>query len=87
MGQSNRSPASVAVGHSDVGSPNQEFTIQDIVSAGKNHLEKPFSPSHTNQILVSLIEHGLIYKNRFGKYSFAVPLLGEFITRAYPPNE
>ncbi len=35
----------------------------------------------TVQMLVSLTEHGLIYKNRYGKYSFAVPLMGQFIRR------
>ena len=39
-------------------------------------------------MLVSLAAQGLIYKNRFGKYSFAVPLLGNFILRTYePPND
>jgi hypothetical protein len=32
-------------------------------------------------MLASLSESGLIYKNRHGKYSFAVPLLGDFIKR------
>ena len=32
-------------------------------------------------MLVSLAEAGLIYKNRYSKYSFAVPLLGDFIVR------
>jgi len=42
-------------------------------------LPKPFSASHANQMLASLAERGMIYKNRIGKYSFAVPLLGRFI--------
>jgi hypothetical protein len=32
-------------------------------------------------MLASLAERGMIYKNRVGKYSFAVPLLGRFIRR------
>jgi hypothetical protein len=64
---------------------DEEFTIQDIVERCKETLPKPFSPSHANQMLVSLGEQGLIYKNRFGKYSFAVPLLGKFILRTYEP--
>ncbi len=68
--------------------PDDEFTIQELVAEAKLLLAKPFSPSHTNQMLVSLAEQGLIYKSRTGKYSFAVPLLGEFILRTYdPPNE
>lgn len=67
---------------------DEEFTIQELVKLGKQMLTKPFSPSHTNQMLASLAEQGLVYKNRFGKYSFAVPLLGDFIVRTYdPPTE
>jgi len=62
----------------------EEFTIQDLVEHTKSKLSKPFSSSHTNQMLASLAQQGLIYKNRFGKYSFAVPLLGDFILRTYP---
>ncbi len=65
---------------------DEEFTIQEVVARGKDMLKKPFSPSHANQILVSLGEQGLVYKNRFGKYSLAVPLLGKFILRTYDPR-
>lgn len=69
--------------HSD-----DQFTILELVELGKKLLTKTFSPSHANQMLVSLSERGMIYKNRLGKYSFAVPLLGRFILRTYePPNE
>jgi hypothetical protein len=67
---------------------DEEFTIQELSSRSKVLLPKGFSPSHASQMLVSLAEQGLIYKNRFGKYSFAVPLLGSFILRTYdPPDE
>jgi len=46
-------------------------------------LPKPFSPSNANQMLAGLAERGMIYKNRTGRYSFAVPLLGRFILRVY----
>src|SRR5207253_2439340 len=62
--------------------PEDEFTIQEIVELGKLLLPKGFSPSHVSQMLASLSEQGLIYRNRFGKYSFAVPLLGNFILRS-----
>lgn len=62
---------------------DEEFTIQELVERAKQLLAKPFSPSHANQMLVSLAERGMIYKNRFGRYSFAVPLLGRFILRTY----
>lgn len=58
----------------------EEFTVHDVVEASKS-LAKPFSASHVNQMLVALGNAGLVYKNRHGKYSFAVPLLGEFILR------
>jgi hypothetical protein len=68
--------------------PDDEFTIQELVEMGRRVLAKPFSPSHANQMLASLAERGMIYKNRLGKYSFAVPLLGRFIVRTYElPNE
>ena len=62
---------------------DSEFTVQELVEneANKKGLTKPFSGSHANQMLVALCEAGLVYKNRHGKYSFAVPLLAEFIKR------
>jgi hypothetical protein len=62
--------------------PGSEFTVQEVVEATANKdLAKPFSGSHVNQLLGALSEAGLVYKNRHGKYSFAVPLLGDFIHR------
>jgi hypothetical protein len=59
-----------------------EFTVQDVTEHRANQdLVKPFGSSHINQILATLSEVGLVYKNRHGKYSFAVPLLGQFIRR------
>lgn len=62
--------------HSD-----SEFTVQEIVEKSPQVLKKPFSASHANQMLTSLAEAGLAYRNRHGKYLFAVPLLGKFILR------
>jgi hypothetical protein len=64
---------------------DEEFTIQELTTVAKQLLTKAFSPSHANQMLASLGERGMIYKNRLGKYSFAVPLLGRFIARTYQP--
>jgi len=64
---------------------DEEFTIRELTEAAKGLLVKAFSPSHANQILASLAERGMIYKNRQGKYSFAVPLLGRFIVRTFQP--
>lgn len=60
---------------------DDEFTVQAVVEESKRALDKPFSSSHVNQMLVALASQGLVYKNRHGKYSFAVPLLGQFISR------
>lgn len=62
-------------------SSEQEFTVQAITELSKTILIKPFSNSHINQMLNTLMDNGLIYKNRYGKYSFAVPLLNRFIRR------
>ncbi len=60
---------------------DDEFTVQEAVEVSQKMLSKPFSNSHVHQILVALSEQGLIFKNRHGKYSFAVPLMGKFIFR------
>ena len=60
---------------------DDEFTVRETVEISDKLLEKPFSNSHANQMLATLCAHGLVFKNRHGKYSFAVPLLGRFIIR------
>lgn len=60
---------------------DREFSAHEVVQKSKELLDKPFSPSHVSQMFVSLSDAGLVYKNRHGKYSFAVPLLGQFILR------
>ena len=60
---------------------DQEFTVQELFEKSRAILEKPFSSSHINQMLSALTNSGLVYKNRHGKYSFAVPLFGRFIRR------
>ena len=60
---------------------DDEFTVQEIVEKSRELPGKPFSSSHTNQMLAALSTQGLVYKNRHGKYSFAVPLLGRYILR------
>ena len=60
---------------------DEEFTVQEIVEKSKEMLEKAFGSSHVNQMLAALTKQGLVFKNRHGRYSFAVPLLGRFIQR------
>lgn len=60
---------------------DSEFTVQEVADLSKSLLNKPFSRSHVSQMLASLSHAGLVYKNRYGKYLFAVPLLSSFIKR------
>lgn len=60
---------------------NEEFTVQDILNKAKELNDNKFSSSYINQYLVKLIHVGLIFKNKFGKYCFAVPLLADYINR------
>jgi len=66
----------------NIDSVNSEFTVQEILAKSEELLDKPFSRSHINQLLTSLISAGLIYRDRHGKYLFAVPLMADFIKRA-----
>ncbi len=59
----------------------EEFTANEIVSLSGDILEKSYSASSVSQFLKRLSEIGLIYKNRRGKYQFAVPMLSGFISR------
>ncbi len=68
---------------SQLESCDEEFTVLEIVERSKVELEKPFSSSHANQMLAKLATEGLVFKNRHGKYSLAVPLLGRFIRRQF----
>ena len=60
---------------------NEEFSIQEITTASRQLLKRPFNPSHCTQMLGHLAEKGLIYRNRRGSYCFAVPLLANYIQR------
>ena len=60
---------------------DSEFTVQEILTKSDGLLDKPFGRSHINQLLSSLIDAGLIYRDRHGKYLFAVPMMGAFILR------
>jgi hypothetical protein len=67
-------------------SADDEFTVQEVAEQSKKLLDKPFSSSHINQILSTLGGAGLVYKNRHGRYSFAVPLFGQFVLRTMSDN-
>lgn len=60
---------------------NDEFTIKEIVAKAKEIPNAAFGKSQINQLLTGLTLVGLVYKDRHGKYVFAVPLLADFIKR------
>ena len=57
-----------------------EFSVQEIVAQSKS-TEQAFSNSHANQMLTALFGKGMVFKNRHGKYTLAVPLLDEYVRR------
>ncbi|TWU39156.1 hypothetical protein Q31b_42410 [Novipirellula aureliae] len=66
----------------------EEFSIIDIVEGSKaTDRIKSFTPGDVSQMLPRLIEKGLIYKNRLGKYCFSVPLFNRFIRRKLEQKE
>lgn len=58
-----------------------EFGVKQVVTLSEQAGIKPFSKSQVSQMLSRLIEVSLIYKDRRGTYSFAVPLLEGYIKR------
>ena len=65
----------------ELDSAGEEFSVQQIVAKAEELLERGFGPSQANRMLVALAQAGLVYKNRHGRYSFAIPLLAHFIKR------
>lgn len=59
----------------------REFSVQEVVTKSREILSDPFASSNASQMLAKLSDAGLIFKNRHGKYSFAVPLMSKFIQR------
>ena len=67
---------------------DEEFTISEIVEASKRAGEiKTLTSGDVSQMLPRLIDKGLIYKNRFGRYCFAVPLFSGFIKRRFATTD
>ncbi len=65
-------------------SRDEEFTVQEIVEKARELSSKGFSSSHASQMLAALSTQGLVFKNRHGRYLFAVPLLAGYIRRQHP---
>jgi hypothetical protein len=64
------------LGHADA-----QFSVQEVVVKSHELLDRGFSASQISQTFQRLSDVGLIFKNRHGRYSFAVPLMGQFILR------
>jgi hypothetical protein len=63
-----------------------EFGIQELADESRRAkaagtIVKAFTTSHVSQMLSTLAQSGLVYKNRHGRYSLAIPLFGRFIRR------
>lgn len=67
-------------------STHGEFTVQQVVAVSKSGRLGSFGSSNVNQMLSHLCDVGLVYKNRHGRYCFAVPLFAEFINRQTAPD-
>ena len=65
----------------ELGAAGGEFTLQQVAAKSHDLLNNPFSTSQISQMFKKLSGIGLVYKNRHGKYAFAVPLMEEFIKR------
>jgi hypothetical protein len=66
---------------------NEEFTAKEISEKSNELLDNPFAPAYVVNSLNKLTAQGLIFKNRRGKYSFAVPLLADYINRSNEDEE
>ncbi|MEQ1540990.1 MAG: hypothetical protein ABL926_01945 [Novosphingobium sp.] len=64
-----------------LGNIDEGFTAQEVATESGEILVKKFSPSHAIQMLQALSDKGLIYRIKYGKYCFAVPLMADFIRR------
>ena len=67
--------------------PNCEkkFSSRDIKDSRMNQTPSAFSSSHITQLLKTMADKGLVYKNRHGSYSLAIPSFSAFIKRQTQP--
>ena len=62
------------------------FTAGPIQVRGNMAVRDKKKIKRADYILYYKPNRPIIYKNRFGRYSFAVPLMGEFIRRQHPAD-
>lgn len=61
---------------------NEEFTANDILEHQGNVTGvRKFKQNHVAQMFAALASVDVLYKKRYAKYGFAVPLLGDYIKR------
>lgn len=60
---------------------NEEFTIKDMILKSAAISRRPFKAAHINNMIIKLMDFGLIFKRRWSKYLFAVPLFADYINR------
>ena len=60
-------------------SAKDKFTVQEVAVLSTEKLKFFFGNSQVNQLFNKLSEGGLIYRNRHGRYCFAVLLREDFI--------
>lgn len=60
-----------------------EFAIQEVVELSKEILKPPMGASQINQFFSKLMDFGLVYRTRHGKYTLGIPLLAKFIERQH----
>lgn len=70
----------------------EEFTVNQIAEVSRHVAKrcriKPFKTGDVSSMIPKLINAGLVYKNRHGKYLLAVPLFDRFIRRQFDePSE
>ena len=61
-----------------------QFSIREIAAMSEKILSNPFKgSSQIGQMLPKMMDQGLVIKNRHGRYSFAMPMFGQFIRRQF----
>lgn len=64
----------------------EEFSLAEVVEIAGRNKKKGMSSSSLNQIINKLVEAGLVYRQRHGRYTFGIPMLADFIKRQIGAN-
>lgn len=66
---------------SNLDNSQTEFTVKEVVEKAGETLINPIGASQVSQMFSKLIDDGMIYRTRHGKYRLGIPLLDRFIKR------